>query len=104
MTADGTIKSLVFEDGHKVEWRDEDEWVLKQALAAPSSYYGNGGTIHSTTELDVETDSAGRVVAVWYRCRMLPFRQETVDEERATAMRGVRDLPAITGIEVRDAK
>lgn len=78
-------------------------WQAKQELAAPGRYYGDGGTIHDTTYLDVETDSDGRVVSVWFRCQLLPFHQVEVDEQRAEAMRaGSAYLPALTGVEVVD--
>lgn len=49
--------------------------------------YGHNSTIHRTTELDVEVDREGKVVAVWYRCTLLPFKQEDVDQPRAASMR-----------------
>lgn len=79
----------------------ETAWQLKQRAASPSRYYGDGGTIHSTTYLDVETHH-GTVVAVWFRCQMLPFRQTEVDGRRASDMESVTELPAITGVEVYD--
>lgn len=49
-------------------------------------YYGGNGTIHRTGHLDVETRN-GRVVAVWFRCQMLPFEQHELDsDERAKDM------------------
>jgi hypothetical protein len=36
-------------------------WRRKQELAAPSRYYGDGGTIHNTGALDIEVVD-GRVV------------------------------------------
>jgi hypothetical protein len=36
-------------------------------------YYGDGGTIHGSTELSVEVNSKGEVVSVWFRCLTLPF-------------------------------
>ena len=88
-------------------------WRLKQKLASPSRYYGDGGTIHSTTILDVETHR-GTVVAVWFRCQPLPFRQREVDSDRAIEMErmswgeppmngdGVNDRVQLTGVEVLD--
>ncbi len=53
---------------------------------APNTFvYGHDKTIHQTTELDVETYN-GKVVAVWFRCMMLPFNQEDVDKSRAKEM------------------
>ncbi len=103
MTANiNLVKALVYPDGRRIEWRESDEWPLKQALAAPGRYYGDGGTIHGTEYLAVETDDLGNVVSVWFRCQMLPFKQVRVDEARAIAMRQADSLPAITGVEVCD--
>jgi hypothetical protein len=77
-------------------------WRLKQRLARPGRYYGDGGTIHHSGWLDVETHH-GTVVAVWFRCAMLPFNQREVDAARATEMERVQPrLPQISGIEVVD--
>jgi len=48
--------------------------------------YGFNKTIHRTGALEVEVDDQGRVVAVWFRCMMLPFKQHKVDQERAHDM------------------
>lgn len=48
--------------------------------------YGDGGTIHSSPALDVEVDPKGRVVAVWFRCQMLPFEVAHVDYARGADM------------------
>lgn len=80
-------------------------WFEKQRLAAPSRYYGDGGTVHQSTELAVETHH-GTVVAVWFRCQPLPFLQHEVDAERATEMERLAfdhtSLPRLTGVEVLD--
>jgi hypothetical protein len=82
---------------------DENErWALRQELAAPGRFYGAGGTIHRTGHLDVETDSAGDVVSVWFRCQLLPFQQRRVERVRADEMRSVHELGVISGIEVVD--
>lgn len=78
-----------------------DRWRQKQELASPSRFYGDGGTIHGTTQLDVEVDKHGTVIAVWFRCQMLPFRQVDVDDQRAALLR-CSILPKITGVEVLD--
>lgn len=74
---------------------------IKQEAAKPSFYYGDGGTIHSTGYLDVET-YRGKVVAVWFRCRTLPFKQVEVGTERAVEMSEPWDNGRITGIEILD--
>lgn len=76
-------------------------WQAKQKLAAPSRFYGNGGTIHGNGTLDIVKDKDGHVTEVWFRCQQLPFR---------VRMRGERtgygstdpNLPVITGVEVLD--
>jgi hypothetical protein len=80
-------------------------WDAKQRAAAPGFFYGDGGTIHGTTHLDVEVDVDGAVVAVWYRCRQLPFVQVLVNNQRAEEMRGVCEegaLPKLTGVHLLD--
>ena len=49
--------------------------------------YGDHRTIHATTEVDVELDTKGQVVAVWFRCHPLPFRQSLAHADRAASMR-----------------
>lgn len=77
----------------------------KQKLAgeAGARYYGDGGTIHGTTHLDVEVDPDGKVVAVWFRCQVLPYR---VFHRTATDRYGEEDLTPgqLTGVEIRDPK
>lgn len=50
--------------------------------------YGHDGTIHGTQHVDVEVRH-GEVVAVWFRCCMIPFEQCNVGAERAESMREV---------------
>lgn len=47
--------------------------------------YGDD-TIHGTKLLNVEVDSNGRVVAVWFRCQPLPFDQMLADDVRSRDM------------------
>lgn len=80
----------------------DEKWDQKQALARPSRYYGDGGTIHASTDLDVET-FGDTVVAAWFRCQRLPFRQVPVQIDRASAMAvSSNELPRLTGVEVLD--
>lgn len=39
------------------------------------SFYGGDKTLHNTGTVDVQLNKDGDVVAVWFRCRMLPFTQ-----------------------------
>lgn len=62
--------------------------------------YGHDKTIHSTEHLDVETHN-GKVVAVWFRCAMLPFEQAEVDGERARSMLATKEqLPRLNAVDV----
>lgn len=86
---------------------DENEqlrWELKQSLAEPSIFYGDGGTIHHSGELDIEMFE-GKVVSVWFRCMLLPFTEHEVKENRASEMRGAYNhegsVPDLTGVEVK---
>lgn len=91
-------------DAYLAEMRRPTPFELKQELAQPSRYYGDGGTIHGTNHLHVETRH-GKVVAVWFRCQQLPFEQVEVDESRAATSQAINrsgELPAITGVEVLD--
>jgi hypothetical protein len=74
-------------------------WHQKQNLAAPSRYYGNGGTIHHEGRVDIGVNSHGRVEAVWFRCQMLPFKQYDSDESGAG-----KGNPGcvLTGVEILD--
>lgn len=74
-------------------------WHKKQALANPGRYYGDIGTIHNTTELDVCLNKQGDVVQVWFRCQALPFN---VSASRDREPIPDNELPLLTGVEVRD--
>jgi len=75
-------------------------WRAKQKLAAPSRYYGDGGTIHNTGTLDIEMQD-GQVMAVWFRCQMLPFR---VVEAFGKWAEPESNPCVLTGVEVRDPR
>lgn len=80
------------------------KWKLKQMLARPSRYYGNGGTMHRTDYLNIELYD-GKVIAVWFRCQLLPFVQWHTGGTRAFDMNLAykeHDGFSITGVEVRD--
>jgi hypothetical protein len=65
-------------------------------------HYGDEGTIHQTGELNVEVDKHGRVVAVWFRCAMLPFTQTTVEWDRVKDMRHIYDHCTVARIAAVD--
>lgn len=66
-------------------------------------FYGGDGTIHGTELLNVETYK-GKVVAVWFRCLMLPFDQTEVDKFRRDSMLDEHNLPKIIGVELKEEK
>ena len=80
---------------------EQERWALKQELAEPSFYYGNGGTIHGTNHLDIVTNAIGTVTEVWFRCTQLPFQQtkKLGPFERET-IEMIEGLSKITGIEI----
>ena len=68
-------------------------------------WYGDGATIHHTSQLDVEVDKNGKVVAVWFRCQPFAFRQVEVDDARADDMRTMykqSPMPEIRGFRLKD--
>lgn len=83
----------------------EDPYDARQALCKETGtrYYGDGGTIHGTTHLDVEVHD-GRVVSVWFRCQPLPYRQVEVAFARADSMTESyrTNKIALHGVEVKD--
>lgn len=65
--------------------------------------YGHDKTIHRTGHLDVEVDVSGKVVAVWFRCLRLPFKEVPADIWRALEVeKAYREDPGptIVAIEV----
>lgn len=97
-----------------LDWLHSRAWRRRQAEFARTGtrYYGDGGTIHSSGHLDVETFQ-GTVVAVWFRCQALPFQQTEVEGSRATDMESMYGNPEngrpygdngteLCGVEVRD--
>lgn len=50
--------------------------------------YGYEKTIHKTTKLDIEIDEeTGEIVAVWFRCMMIPFVVHKANKDRADEMK-----------------
>lgn len=68
------------------------------------SFYGGDNTIHQTGEVNVQLDKHGNVVAVWFRCQMLPFTQRTVtgDYEEGLRSMDMTKLARIKGIVFDD--
>ncbi len=72
-----------------------------------SRTYGNDKTIHQTSEVNVETDDDGNVVAVWFRCQPIAFTQSNHGPQRAEEMRRMYSdpgysVPGIIAIELND--
>lgn len=76
--------------------------IMVKADPDVTQYYGGGNTIHQTAYLDIETHN-GSVVAVWFRCCPLPFKQTEVKLARALEMLRVGDGKGvkIEGITLR---
>ena len=56
-------------------------------------------TIHGSGTIDVQVSAkTGEVVAVWFRCRTLPFTLSTVDDAEPTLMPAI----AVTAVEYLD--
>jgi hypothetical protein len=91
-------------DAVVAKW-DTREWRRRQKEfeRTCTRYYGDGGTIHGTQWLDVQVDIEGRVVAVWFRCQLLPYRVHAVDGAQAKDMRHAYDAmrTELHGVEVR---
>lgn len=69
-------------------------------------FYGDGGTIHSSPEINVELHN-GKVVAVWFRCQALPFTQSEAGPHRAADMEKMYQdypMPEIRGLKLKDKK
>ena len=66
--------------------------------------YGDQRTIHGTEHLDIELDSEGKVVSVWFRCMALPFQSTVVGYDRAAEMRtmskGVNETYKLHAVKV----
>lgn len=95
-------------------WWATRDWRRRQNefKRTGTRYYGNGGTIHRSGHLDIETFH-GTVVAVWFRCQPLPFRQHEVIGPRASEMERMYGNPengraygdngaVLCGVEVKD--
>jgi hypothetical protein len=89
----------------------KEYWARKQEAAKltdPNArYYGDGGTIHASGEVNVEVLN-GEVVSVWFRCQMLPFSAHQVSEYRAAEMRdafkNLSETTRISGVEIIDRR
>jgi hypothetical protein len=69
--------------------------------------YGHDKTWHQTEYLDVETDKHGTVVAVWFRCMLIPFKQSPVNGQRAKEMEKAyasHPLHSLVAVELDDER
>jgi len=62
--------------------------------------YGGSETFHDTQHLDVEVDSEGKVVAVWFRCMLLPFEEHRVGEIRADSLQQQPATVKLLAVEI----
>lgn len=70
---------------------------IKTLFSKPEkeNFYGGDGTWHQTGHVDVQLNKKGEVVAVWFRCRMLPFREsrsytaDSVPQQGQGSIKGV---------------
>lgn len=87
------------------DWARQFDTKQRACAASGTRYYGDGGTVHGSTVLDIETRD-GKVVAVWFRCQALPFGQVEVDRERAAEMESMYKSnwipPEVHGVELKD--
>lgn len=76
---------------------------IKSAAAQTDGnrYYGGNMTLHRTGCLDVETHN-GKVVAVWFRCCPLPFKQAEVGEHRAKDMNNMSVRHELVAVETKE--
>lgn len=76
----GDVRQTVVHRG--VFMKDGEQGAYDRAYpeAVGEFRYGDDNTIHGTTHVDVQTDQRGTVVAVWFRCAMLPFQQSVLPD------------------------
>lgn len=69
-------------------------------------FYGDGGTWHQTTDINVEIHE-GKVVGVWFRCQSLPFTESDYGKARAEELKQMykdHPPPKIHGLKLEDIK
>jgi hypothetical protein len=80
--------------------KNRKEWIMfgrNKKSDGGEVVYGFDGTIYNNESLDVEVRN-GKVVAVWFRCTLLPFTQEDVDKSRADEMDLAYASDAVPGL------
>jgi hypothetical protein len=87
-------------------WQESRGWVRRQEEFTRTGlrYYGDSGTIHINQALDVEVAEDGKVVAVWFRCQTLPFKQCAVGTQRVLEMSRAYATSEVSlhGVAVKD--
>lgn len=87
-------------------WWSGGRWdrLQKEFGKSGTRYYGDGGTIHRSGQLDVEV-YLGQVVGIWFRCQALPYKVSLVDYGRACDLKRMYQespAPGLHGVEVED--
>jgi hypothetical protein len=59
-------------------------------------------TIHGSGTIDIQTNSNGEILAVWFRCLTLPFRVSVLDKDRNRTFPPEIEIE-ITAVEWKDA-
>lgn len=59
------------------------------------NFYGGDKTWHDTGTIDVQLNDAGQVVAVWFRCRMLPFKESRKYTRNSVPQQGEGSIKGI---------
>jgi hypothetical protein len=67
----------------------------KSTKEPQENFYGGDGTWHQTGHVDVQLNKDGDVVAVWFRCRMLPFTQSSKYTEDSAPQQGPGSIKGI---------
>lgn len=75
--------------------REKAEQVRKGRDKTDDNFYGGDGTWHQTGHVDVQLNKKGEVVAVWFRCRMLPFRESREYTKESTPKQGEGSIKGI---------
>lgn len=70
----------------------------RKTVEDSENFYGGDKTWHSTGTVDVQLNKKGEVVAVWFRCRMLPFTQSVRDFDGEHYVPVPESLGSIKGI------
>ncbi|SRR6266568_1811685 len=105
MAWEGFARHALYAGG---KWRRLWRKRSRAAKAGDDRYYGDGGTIHASSTIDIEVDPYGRVVAAWFRCQQLPFEASQVTWERTREMdrafENITERLQLTGVIIHDRR